>query len=415
MLFSRYLVGVSGFLIGCLFLACGSETTAAVGRKHQVLEKVVSENVFRFPEFDPLPESFRTHYYDSISLFYMEHIREGFNGMFLVAKNGQIIYERYQGVANHVQKKRIDKHTPMHVASISKVITAYVIMQLVQEHKLELDQDIRKYLPEILYEGISVRMLLNHRSGIPYYGYFPSTVWPSGKNMTNASILRVLNSQKMDLYFPPDSQFSYCNTNYALLALIAERVEHKKFPQIARERIFEPLGMNDTFILDLSVDRDTISQSYDSRNRLQPFTNLDGVYGDKNVYTTARDLLKLDKASYSEEFLSDSLKKQMYRGYSYEHRGKSNYGLGFRMREEAGKSTFLFHTGWWHGNTGCYATLRQDTICMIVLSNHYTRKVYGINRLSTLFGNYPFAPLIDSRENYIKPDKGIAHVRKYSH
>lgn len=370
------------------------------------------ESRFHFPKFNPVQEVYKTKYYDSIRMYYVNRIQPDFHGMFLIAKNGQIIYERYQGFANKKNEVRISKHTPLHVASMSKVITAYIIMLMVQDGKVELDKDIRSYLPEIMYEGITVRMLLNHRSGIPYYGYFPSSVWPYNKEMTNGAMLRVLNKQQLPLYFPSNTQFSYCNTNYALLALIAERVDHKSFPVIAKERLFEPLGMHDSFILYNKINKDTISQSYDGRNQLEPFTNLDGVYGDKNLYTTARDLLQLDKASYSSEFLSDSIKKQMFQGYSYERAGKSNYGLGFRMREEAGKSTFLFHTGWWHGNTGCYATLRQDTVCMIIISNHYTRKVYTINRLSVLFGNYPFAPLIDGKENFIKPQTAKSIIRK---
>jgi CubicO group peptidase (beta-lactamase class C family) len=281
---------------------------------------------------------------------------------------------------------------------------------LADSRQIILDKDIRSYLPEIMYDGITVRMLLNHRSGIPYYGYFPYSIWPSTKMLTNQKIVQLLNRYKMPLYFPPNSQFSYCNTNYVLLALIAERITKKKFPVLARELVFEPLKMTDSFINDGSKNSDSLAQSYDSRNNVEPFTNLDGVYGDKNLYTTARDLLKLDKATYSNAFLSDSIKKEIFRGYSYERKGKSNYGLGYRMREDKGKSTLFFHTGWWHGNTGCYASLRKDTICMIIISNHYTRKVFAINRLSTLFGNYPYEPLIDTKENFIRPNAAKLHM-----
>ncbi|WP_343631410.1 serine hydrolase domain-containing protein [Fluviicola sp.] len=365
---------------------------------------------FRFPKFNPVPKSFVPHYYDSISQFYRDRIAPDFNGMFLVAKNGEIVYERYKGMANHQFNRRVDKHTPLHVASISKVVTAMVICKLADSNLVVLDKDIRSYLPEIMYEGITVRMLLNHRSGIPYYGYFPYSIWPANKNLTNQKIVQLLNAYKMPLYFPPNSQFSYCNTNYALLALIAERITHKKFPALAKKMIFDPLKMTDSFINDGSQNSDSLARSYDSRNRLEPFTNLDGVYGDKNLYTTARDLLKLDKATYSNAFLSDSIKKQIFRGYSYEHKGKSNYGLGYRMREDKGKSTLFFHTGWWHGNTGCYASLRQDTICMVIISNHYTKKVFSINHLSVLFGNYPYEPLIDTKENFIKPNAAIRQM-----
>ena len=389
------------------FLLFGCQTNVNVATKKK---KEILSNEFQFPKFNPVPKSFVPHYYDSISQFYRNHIAEDFNGMFLVAKNGEIVYERYKGTANYRFNKRIDKHTPLHVASISKVVTAIIICKLADSNQLVLDKDIRSYLPEIMYSGITVRMLLNHRSGIPYYGYFPYSIWPADKNLTNQKIVQLLNTYKMPLYFPANSQFSYCNTNYALLALIAERITHKKFPVLAKELIFEPLKMTDSFIYDGSQNSDSLARSYDSRNRLEPFTNLDGIYGDKNLYTTARDLLKLDKATYSDVFLSDSIKKQIFRGYSYERKGKSNYGLGYRMREDKGKSTLFFHTGWWHGNTGCYASLRKDTICMVIISNHYTKKVFGINRLSTLFGNYPYEPLIDTKENFIKPNAAIRHM-----
>lgn len=383
------------------FLIFGCQTEVKVAKK---TDAETSVDQFQFPKFNPVPKSFIPHYYDSISQFYRDRIAPDFNGMFLVAKNGVIVYERYKGIANHQFKQRVDKHTPLHVASISKVVTAIVTCKLVDSNLVVLDKDIRSYLPEIMYKGITVRMLLNHRSGIPYYGYFPYSIWPANKTLTNQKIVQLLNTYKMPLYFPPNSQFSYCNTNYVLLALIAERITHKKFPRLAKELVFDPLEMTDSFINDGSKNSDSLAQSYDSRNRLEPFTNLDGVYGDKNLYTTARDLLKLDKGTYSNTFLSKAIKKEMFKGYSYEHKGKSNYGLGFRMREDKGKSTLFFHTGWWHGNTGCYASLRQDTICMIILSNHYTKKVFAINRLSTLFGNYPYEPLIDTKENFIRPN-----------
>lgn len=389
------------------FLLFGCQTEVQVAEKTKA---ETSSDQFRFPKFNPVPKSFIPHYYDSISQFYSDRIAPDFNGMFLVAKNGEIVYERYKGFSNHQFKHRVDKHTSLHVASISKVVTAMVICKLADSNQVVLDKDIRSYLPEIMYDGITVRMLLNHRSGIPYYGYFPYSIWPETKTLTNQKIVQLLNTYKMPLYFPPNSQFSYCNTNYVLLALIAERITKKKFPALAKELIFGPLKMTDSFINDGSKNSDSLAQSYDSRNRLEPFTNLDGVYGDKNLYTTARDLLKLDKATYSSAFLSDSIKKEIFRGYSYEHKGKSNYGLGFRMREDKGKSTLFFHTGWWHGNTGCYASLRKDTICMIILSNHYTKKVFAINRLSTLFGNYPYEPLIDTKENYIRPNVAKLHM-----
>jgi CubicO group peptidase (beta-lactamase class C family) len=199
-----------------------------------------------------------------------------------------------------------------------------------------------------------------------------------------------LKEHKFPLNFRTDAKFAYCNTNFALLALIVEKVTKQQFPKAMREWIFEPLHMDDTFILSSEMDAMSLSLSYNSRMVDQGFDYLDAVYGDKNMYTTAHDLLKMDMATYSDAFLSDSLRKQMYKGYSYEHEGVNNYGLGMRMKEMKGKKPFFFHTGWWHGNTACYASMRSDTICVIALSNVYTQSVYNIGMLAAKYGNYPY-------------------------
>ena len=108
------------------------------------------------------------------------------------------------------------------------------------------------------------------------------------------------------------------------------------------------------------------------------------------MYSTARDLLKMDIATYSTDFLSKKARNEIYKGYSYENPGTRNYGLGMRMVEVPDKKPYFFHTGWWHGNTGCYATLRGDTVCIIALSNAYTRSVYQVHRLTEMFDGYPF-------------------------
>ena len=315
---------------------------------------------------------------------------ERFNGMFLVAKNGRILFEKCNGYSNFESKKEINSNTALHLASISKVATCLAILRLVDHKKILLDEDVRNFLPELPYEGISVRMLLNHRSGIPYYGYFTYKNWPLSKSLSNKDVLLLLKKYKFPLNFQPNNHFAYCNTNYALLALIVEKVTKKRFPNAMKELIFDPLKMNNSFILDKSYNVDSVSQSYNSGMVRQAFDYLDFVYGDKNMYSTARDLLKMDKGTYSMNFLSKSSRNEMFKGYSYEHSGTRNYGLGIRMVEIENKKPYFFHTGWWHGNTGCYATLRGDTVCIIALSNSYDRSVYQIKRLSPYFGNYPF-------------------------
>lgn len=344
-----------------------------------------------FPKFSKPTNSYIKKKRKTVKRFYKKELGDKrFNGQFLVAKNGKIIYEKYRGYANYKEKEKITKETPLHLASISKVATSIAILRLFDQKKLYLDEDIRNFLPDIPYKGISIRMLLNHRSGIPYYGYFTYGLWPLNKTLTNQDIVLLLKKHNLPLNFTTNHHFAYCNTNFALLALIVEKITDKRFPEAMKELVFNPLEMKNSFILDYNQNRDSISQSYNPGMSIYPFDYLDAVYGDKNMYSTARDLLNMDKGTYCDSFLSKEARNQMLKGYSYEKRGNKNYGLGIRMVEEKDKTTYFYHTGWWHGNTTCYATLREDSACVIVLSNVFDRRVYRINLLSPYFGNYPY-------------------------
>lgn len=373
------------FFFGLILLGCD----AFQSEENQNFKK--QKKISYQPELDSVDKSFIRQKRQESSDFYTENLGdERFNGMFLVAKNGKIIFEKYNGFANFQLDQKVSPNTPLHLASISKVATSIAILRLMDQKKILLDEDVRNFLPELPYEGISVRMLMNHRSGIPYYGYFTYETWDLGKNLKNKDVLLLLKKNKFPLNFPPNSHFAYCNTNYALLALIIEKVTGQPFPKAMQDLIFKPLEMTHTFILDKSKNKETISQSYSSGKIRQAFDYLDDVYGDKNMYSTVRDLLKMDIGTYSNAFLSQKAKKEMFKGYSYERSGTKNYGLGVRIVELDGKSPYFFHTGWWHGNTGCFATLRADTVSIIALSNVYNRSVYRINRLANSFGDYPF-------------------------
>lgn len=343
------------------------------------------------PHFEPISKKYKEALKTTISDFFQHQLDiSTLHGMVLIAKNGEILFENYSGKANEEKNIDFGPKTPVHVASISKTITATAVLRLVDDGKIDLDANVRRYIKGFPYSGITIRTLLNHRSGLPYYGYFPEKL--TGKNtvMTNRSLLRILKRFKPQLNFPPDTKFAYCNTNYAMLALVIEKVTKKTFPEAMQDLIFQPLKMKNSFIATYEIYTSMVAQSYSSRGELQAFTELDPVYGDKNVYTTVRDLLRFDKGTYCTNFLSKRMQKEMFKGYSYENPGTANYGLGIRIREMEGRTPYYFHTGWWHGNTGSFVSMRKDSTCMIMLSNHYTRKVYAIKSLSSAFGNYPY-------------------------
>lgn len=320
------------------------------------------------------------------------------NVAFLVAKNGQIIYENYMGFANKRTGENITKDTPLHIASVSKVLTSTAILMLVDANKIKLDQKVNTLIKNFPYPDVTIQTLLNHRSGMRNYAYFTAenNNWDKKETLTNEDIVKVMVDKKIELETKTDTHFSYCNTNYAMLALVIEKITGLKYPEAMKQMIFQPLGMKDTFVFDIAKDRDMIAPSYRGNMEIA-IDYLDGIYGDKNIYSTPRDLLKFDKARYAPFFLNPELIKKIYTGYSHESKGIRNYGLGIRMTEFEKGEPFYYHNGWWHGNTSSFINLRKEKVTIIVLSNKFTKKTYQTKRLAALFGDYPFK-LDDSGE-----------------
>ncbi|MGN7810413.1 serine hydrolase domain-containing protein [Flavobacterium sp. 22076] len=315
------------------------------------------------------------------------------NGSFLVARNGQIIFERYNGFANKNEGTKITPETPVQIASVSKVLTATAVLKLVNAGKIELDQKVNTILKTFPYEDCTIRMLLDHRTGMRNYAYFTDrdkSIWDRHNQLTNKDILDILATKDIGLESKTGTRFSYCNTNYAMLALIIEKITGLSYKEAMSEMIFKPLGMTHTYVFDDDKDRKKIVPSYKGNGVEIGFDYLDNVYGDKNIFSTARDLLKFDRARQSPDFLKPELLKQVYTGYSNERKGTKNYGLGIRMINWETGQNFYFHNGWWHGNTSSYITLIKEHVTIIALSNKMTRNTYAVRKLAPIFGDYPF-------------------------
>lgn len=378
-------------------------TTIAVtscSKQEKTEEGVVKINENGIPVMQPLREELpklsekfiADKKYGSSLFFEKTWSEKNDNVAFLVAKNGQIIYENYMGFANKRTDEMITKDTPLHTASVSKVLTATAVLMLVDAKKIALDQKVNTIITNFPYPDVTVQTLLNHRSGMKNYAYFTfeNNNWDKKKTLTNEDIIKVMIEKEIPLETKTDTRFSYCNTNYAVLALIVEKITGMKFPAAMKEMIFAPLGMTNTYVCDFEKDRENIVPSYKGNNMEIGTDYLDAVYGDKNIYSTPRDLLKFDTARYAPFFLNPELIKKVYQGYSYESKGLKNYGLGIRMIEFEKGEPFYFHNGWWHGNTSSFINLRKEKVTIIALSNKYTKKTYQSKKLASLFGDYPF-------------------------
>lgn len=317
--------------------------------------------------------------------------KSNMSGGILVANGNDILLEEYRGFGRENKQMPINATTPLHIASISKTFTAMAIMKLIEAGYIDLNQKITSFFPAFPYKDITIFHLLSHRSGLPKYEYFLEDYKykPKNKYVTNQEVLDFMIEHRPELSRKTDTGFMYCNTNFVLLALVIEKITKKTYPQAMQEMIFEPLEMNNTFVFQ-EKDIPTASQSFYQNNKLYPLNELDLIYGDKNIYTTPRDLFNFSKAMYSDKFLSKDLVDKVFTPYSNEKKGVNNYGLGFRMKVFDVNNKLTFHNGWWHGSNSVFVHLLNSETTIIAIGNKYTRRIYSAVALSSLFEPFPY-------------------------
>ena len=211
-----------------------------------------------------------------------------------VVENGAITFEKGYGMSNLEYDVPITPSSIFHIASVSKQFTAFAILLLEEEGKLSLDDDIRKYIPEVPDFGstITLNHLAHHTSGLrDQWNLLAMGGWRLDDVITKDQILKLISLQK-DLNFPPGEEFLYCNTGFTLLAEVVARVSDKTFAQFTDERIFKPLHMSSTLFFDdheKIVKNRTYSYHQDSTGFKKSVLSYANA-GATSLFTTVEDL-----------------------------------------------------------------------------------------------------------------------------
>ena len=352
----------------------------------------------------------KEQYAEAIKLKYQSILgSKNFSGQILVAKNGEIIFEDYTGFANFKTKEALVAGTPIHLASVSKTFTGMAALQLWEKDKLDLKAPVEQYLPEFPYKNINIEMLLSHRSGLPDYAYFMESKqyksvryktkrgrWAKKlvlvKNeapfrtglYTNKDVLDYMIQKKPIVASNPDLVFNYCNTNYVLLALIIEKITGQDFPTYLQKTIFKPLQMDHTFVMS-EQSMDKYLPSYNAQMVPYKLEKYDLIYGDKNVYSTVRDLYLWDKALTEGRFLQPTTLEMAYEPKSPTDKYWHNYGLGWRILSKPNEEKLIYHNGWWHGNNTVFTRLVGQTATIIILGNKYNSAIYKGKEIVSVF------------------------------
>lgn len=302
-----------------------------------------------------------------------------FNGTVLYAEKGRVVLAKSYGVSDlRVRKGDLNVDDVFQLSSVSKMFTAEAIMILKSRQLIDYDVDIKTYIPEFPYDGITTRMLLTHRSGLSRYETLADNNWPDKKKpFTNDDMIDYYVKYKPNSYFKPDNGFHYCNVNYALLASIVERVSGKSFVDFMREDVFDPIGMRDSYIYDMPTDTmvslylpHCVQGYYVGRRRPRQAQNeyLNGVKGDKIMFSNVEDMYRFKIAIDYGLLVPDSIQDEAFKPGSPKYsKRKDNYGFGWRISRKY--PNCYYHYGWWKGYRSFFMFDKTNDRTIIVLTN----------------------------------------------
>jgi len=282
-----------------------------------------------------------------------------FSGVILIADKGEPLYLKAFGYRNFENKIPLDTADIFELASVSKQFTAMIIMMLEEQDKLGFDDSVSLYLPNLPYKGITVRHLLTHTSGLPDYQEVMDQHWDKTKVAGNEDNIEYLIRYKPASLFPPGQQYVYSNTGYMLLATIAEKASGEEFEAMCRNRIFKPLHMLSTdfrtpaektkiknFALGyLFVDDKKQYVSADSFPAFNYTIWLGHRKGPGRISSTAMDLLRWDRALYSEDLVKQATLAMAFSAMKLNDGDSSQYGFGWILGRDKNHGKIVYHTG----------------------------------------------------------------------
>lgn len=290
-----------------------------------------------------------------------------------VYRGGRLIYAKGYGSADLEHGVPIGSGTVFDIGSTSKQFTAASLVLLQEDGKLSLDDDIRKYLPEMPDYGhtITIRHLLNHTSGLrDYLGLMAMAGHDMDDVTTTADALRLVVRQK-GLVSDPGVKFAYCNTGYFLASVIVERVSGKSLREFAAERIFTPLGMTHTvYVNDHTMIVPNRAMGYESSGPGTFIRNMSNweQNGDGGVNTTVEDLLKWDENFYTPKVGGRALLAELGRRGILNGGDTLDYGEGLLFSDFHGIPK-VEHGGAWAGYRAQLLRIPSEHLSVAVLAN----------------------------------------------
>lgn len=293
-----------------------------------------------------------------------------FSGTVLLAKDGEPLFLKSYGLANREWEIPNAADTKFRIGSITKPLTATLVLLLREEGRLELEDSICEYIERCpdTWKNVTLRHLLTHTSGLRSHDRHPE--WQAHKMVPHTAEKILDYVRDAPLTFVPGQGFRYNNFGYYLLGLVIERVTGQKYEEALKKRVLAPSGMTDTgYDWTRSIVPKRAS-GYDGRGsavRNTPPLDMQGFLASGSLYSTALDMLKWDQMLYGDQLLSEQSKELMW-----EH-VREGYAVGWYV---TGPSTQTFghirhsHSGGINGFGACFVRVPEPRLTAVVLSNN---------------------------------------------
>ena len=296
------------------------------------------------------------------SLFQILDANNRFMGSLSISENGKVTYSKTIGKADLASGKSSDKLTKYRIGSISKMFTACLIFQAIEENKLSLTQNINRFFPKITSaKEISIGNLLNHRSGIhnctndtSYFNYY--TASKSQKEM-----LEIIQASGSD--FKSNSKAEYSNSNYILLSFILEKIYKKSYEELLDIKIIQPQGLKNTYFgkkLELAKN-ECASYRFSGKWELEKETNSSVSLGAGGIVSTTEDLLFFISNLFAGKIINTASLEQMTKL-------EDGYGMGIFPVPFYDKKGFG-HTGGIDGFSSFLYIFPEEKISIALTSN----------------------------------------------
>lgn len=309
------------------------------------------------------------HDLDSMANLYAQ--LKDFNGSVLVAQKGTILLQKGYGYKDVVQKTKVDDNSIYQYGSVTKEFTATLIMYLQEKGKLNIQDKLSKYFPELPFaDSVTIYHLLTHTSGI--YNYTRDADFMKSEAVKPATREKIFTLFKTKpLEFTPGSKFSYTNSGYSLLGYIIEKVSGQSYESLMRKVILKPVGMRTAgfdFANNQSADK-TTGYNFIKGDKYEAAGVVDSsvAYSAGSLYGSVKDLYLWHQALQKNQLLSAASWQQVYTPLH------SKYAFGWQIDTVYGKPV-AEHGGGIFGYTSMFKRFPKDDVVIIVLSNNSSPK-----------------------------------------